>query len=101
MHKASVFLRLKFIVEAMCVGGQFWYRDARFQHFHIGHDMFMCMLHRINHICTRLLVTDPPRATDINANSVRANQVCIKSYDFIVLNKTWSTFLKPRVGTRP
>jgi len=70
MHHASVFLFLEMIVQFVTVKGQIAHMNARFQHFHIGHDVFMGVLHRIYHVGARRLIANPPRAADIHANAV-------------------------------
>ena len=100
MHQAAVFQVLEFRRQRMAVRGQFWDRDARLKHVHVGLNMLHAKLHRINHIGAGRVIANPPSARDVDANAISANKVGIKGHNFVVLNNAWATFLEPRVRAR-
>ena len=71
------------------------------KYFHVCHDVFMGMLHRVNHIRWWLLIPNPPASRDINTDAVGSDKVSIKANDFVWLRNSWSTFLKPWICTLP
>ena len=100
MHQTAIFALLILGVQHMSVSAELRHMNTRFQHLHVLHNVFMAMLHRIDHIGARGLITDPPCATNIHTNSIRSDEVRIKGHDFIVLNDAWSAFLEPWICAR-
>ncbi len=101
MHLAGVFLRPVFRGQLMTAMHQLLDGHAGPQPVLVVRDMVQRMVKGADHRVRGPGVAHPPGPADVDAKAVTADQIGIEGDDLVVLHQARSTFLKPRVRSRP
>ena len=98
MEPAAVLPRHVLRVQLVPAEGQFLHGRARFHQLLVGAHVLDRVLIGLDHVRARRLITDPPRARDVDAEAIDADQIGVEGKDFVVLQLTRAALLEPRIG---